>query len=184
MRSLLIVAALFADNAARADDGFRLSFGTVVEAACFGADTYEVSPSLSIGYRRGDIGIEARPRSARLSWTASPDLTFGTMIRRRGGSDDVEDAAVDALTTVPATIEAGLFVRTRAGPVSLSAEVAGGILGETNSVVGEIGASAPIPIADQFTLVPTAGLFGQRCFCRRLLFGRANGCRRVWIAAV
>lgn len=160
MRLLLTIAAVFASNAACADDGLHLSFGTIVEATYFGADRYEASPSLSIGYRRGDVGIDATPRSARLSWTASPDLTFGTLVRRRGGRDDVEDTAVSALTSVPATIEAGLFARTKAGPVTLSAEVAGDILGETNGVVGEIGASVPLSVTDRFTLVPAVGLFG------------------------
>ncbi|MEL6322940.1 MAG: MipA/OmpV family protein [Pseudomonadota bacterium] len=160
MHSLLLVAAFSAGNSARADDGIRLSFGTVVEAKYFGADVQEVPQSLSIIYKSGDFGIEATPRSARLFWTASPDLTFGTLIRRHAGRENVEDAAVNALRSVPATVEAGLFVRTKTEPASLSAEVAGDILGETNGVVGEIGASVPIPVADQFTLVSAVGLFG------------------------
>lgn len=162
MRGIIffLAATFFAGTSASAEDGIRLSFGTVVEAEYFGAGVYEASPSLSIGYRSGAFGLKATPRSARLSWTLSPDLTFGTLIRRRGGRDDVEDTAVDALSTVPATIELGLFVRTKAGPVTLSAELAGDILGETDGILGEIGASVPLPVAERLTLVPAAGLFG------------------------
>ena len=157
---LFLVGVMLTAAAASAEDGARLSFGASLEADYFGADTYEVAPFGSLGYRRGAFGLEATPRSGRLSWTQSPGLTFGILLRRRSGRDAVEDPAVDALETVPATVEAGLFLRTRAGPMTLSAEIAGDILGETDGIVGELGASLPLPVSDRLTLVPAVGLFG------------------------
>ncbi|MEM1235084.1 MAG: MipA/OmpV family protein [Pseudomonadota bacterium] len=65
-----------------------------------------------------------------------------------------------SLGTVSATVEAEVFVRTKAGPVTLSAEVAGDIQGETDGVLGEVGASVPMPVSERLTLVPAVGLFG------------------------
>ena len=158
--SLLFTAAILTAPCAFAQDGFRLSFGGAVEPDYLGADTYSPSPFVSLSYRRGSLGIEGTPRSARLSWDTSQVFRVGALLRSRGGRGSVEDPAVDALADVPATVEAGMFFRANAGPIRISAEFAADVLGETNGVVAELGARLPLPLSERATLVPSIGLFG------------------------
>jgi MipA family protein len=106
---LILPGSVFAQDVRKPT--LTVSAGVGVKPEYEGADTYEPLPLLAFDYENRFIGLRSRGLGIEADFIPALSFQAGPLARFRGGRDnDVDNAAVAALTEVDNSIELGAYI--------------------------------------------------------------------------